>query len=438
MPITLSLAGRAAPSAARLTRAETRDWLDKAAVWFEGIGDVVSDARVVRDGGENPVLLVALHPAARPAEIRLGAGGRVRVVARTTPAGPGYHIHLCHLLRQFAADFDLTWDDAPAADPTGYFHAGDRAACEAYFLWWLGERCAARLDRDPAAAVCLGLPAGHGFTAPGPVLTPLGPRPRDWLAAVAAAPPSGRDFFPWLTAEPDAAFYRSRALVRLWCDFPWRPPLTEAEGELTDQIANDLATAYKLDPAGELPWREWLEVLTAIEGDDAGHTVTPADPELREAVLQRLFEADPSAPPVGYRRAPVRVGLCGGWSVEVPGGFAREWDDDRTWTGWNHTRTVWVHVLGFTKADGSRPTPAEAVAVGRRSLPDGDAVPGIDGGGVRGEAVYGRTEEDGRVVWRLSGVSAADGQLAVCHVYTEDPADRPWAVAAWHSLRHGR
>jgi hypothetical protein len=438
MPITLTLTGRCdLLPAPRLTRSEARDWLARAAVWFEGLGDAVLDARVGRDGEDRPVLLVTFHPAAPPVEVRRGATGKVRVTAATTPAGPGYHVHLCERLRQFAADFDLTWDDAETRDPTGYFEARDRAAVGACFRDWLREQCAALAPHAGTdTRLSLGLPAAHGFTHPGAVLTPLGPRDAGWLAAVAADPAAGTDYFPWRTPDLDAAFYRNRAAVRLWCEFPWRPPLTEEEGELADQVANDLATAFKLDPAAELPWREWLEVLAAVENDDDGFTVTPTDPALTETITQRSWEADASAPAVGYRRHPVRVPLTCGWSVEVPGDFAREWDDARTWTGWNRTRTVWFHALGFTKPDGSPPTAAEAVEMGRRSLPDGDPVGPLVRGDIRGEAVFGPADEDGRTVWRVSGVAAVAGQLVVCNVYTEEANDRAWAVRTWEGLRH--
>ncbi|HJZ55138.1 MAG TPA: hypothetical protein VKE74_09280, partial [Gemmataceae bacterium] len=79
MPITLSVTGRADLSADRITRSEACDWLARAAVWFEGVGDAVLDARVVRDPEDKPVLIVLMHPASPPAEIRLGASGRVRL-----------------------------------------------------------------------------------------------------------------------------------------------------------------------------------------------------------------------------------------------------------------------------------------------------------------------------------------------------------------------
>ena len=82
------------------------------------------------------------------------------------------------------------------------------------------------------------------------------------------------------------------------------------------------------------------------------------------------------------------------------------------------------------------PTPAEALEVGRRSLPAGESVPGIDAHGVLGAAVFGPAEEEGRTVWRLSGVAGAGGQLAVCNVYCESESDRDWAVRTWQSLRH--
>jgi hypothetical protein len=451
MPIVLSLTGQL-DVAERLSRTAARDWLARAAVWFEGLGDAVLDARVVRDPEEKPVLLVALHPAAPAAEVRLGASGRLRVSAATTPAGPGYHIHLCALFHQMAEEFGFGWVPDDCTDPTGYFGAkgippakagagplsgraaSAGAACERHFLRWLADACA-------TAPAAVGLPPNHGFTYPAEVHTPLGPRTRAWVAAVAADPAQGREFFPWWNPNLNAAFYRGRALVRLWCDFFWRPPLTEDEGEVADQIANDLASAFKLDPAAELPWAEWLELLTAIEGDPAGFCVTPKDQVLSIELWQR---AGPLPAPsgngstrIGYRRFPVRVPLDGGWVIEVPGEFASERHDNRTWTAWDRSRTVWFQALRFTRRDGTAPTAAEAAELGRRSLPEGDPLPPLDRDGLHGEAVFGVVEEEGRTLWRLlSCATGAGGHLAVCNVYVENPADRDWAVHTWHSLTY--
>lgn len=430
MPITLSLTARADH---RPTRAAARDWLGNAAVWFESSGDAILDARVTRDPDDKLALRVLLHPAAPPAELRLGGSGKVRVQAVTTPAGPGYHAYLCDLLDDLARTFELEWNPDETKDSAGYFASRDRDALDAAFRRWLATACAAAEANGSKASV--GLPGGHGFHATGEVLTPLGPRPQAWLATAADTP---RDFFPWWNATLDAEFYRNRALVRLWCDFPWRAPLTEAEGELADQISNDLASAFKLDPAAELPWDEWLEVLEAIRADEEGFTVTLADPMLSIELWKRAHPPDHSrtGPRVGYRRFPVRVQLSSGWSIEVPGEFTREWAEKGIWTAWDRTRSVWFHCLGLTNYDGDHASTEQALDLGRKSLPTGDVIPPFERNGVAGEAVYGSTDENGRTVYRLGGIAAVPGQLVTCNAYFTDPADREWAVRVWESLRH--
>jgi hypothetical protein len=399
----LTLTGRVDLSGAKLARGDVREWLAQAAVWFETVGDAVLDAQLDRDDDGRPVLLSSFHPAAEDVEVRLSAAGGVRVSAATSPAGPGYHAYLCGTLDAFAEDFGITWDQVE--DPTGFSRSADADGLNRHFLASLARACGelhSTMNGSPAA---LGLPADHGFTHPGPVLTPTGPRPREWLAAAVADPAAARDFFPWWSPEPDAAFYRNRALAFLWCEFPWRAPLTEGEGELTDQVAADLEMAHSLDPAGPLPWKEWAEVLAAIEADRHGFTVQGIEPELKAEVLRRAAGFNPAGPAIGYRRYPVRVAVGGGWSVLVPGSFADGWcADGRTWVGWDDRRRVTAR-LGCG---------AESFAPGFAEVRD----------------------ESGRQVWRLAGVARADGCEPLAYrIDVADPADRDWAEGVWRSLR---
>src|ERR1700677_4737019 len=130
MPIVLSLTGQIDLGDRRMSRTEARDWLAGAAVWFESVGDAVLDAQVLRDSDDKPILLAVLHPSPPQIEIRLGASGKVRVSAVTTPAGPGYHQYLCNILRQLATDFAFTWVADDCSDPTGYFATRTRPALE--------------------------------------------------------------------------------------------------------------------------------------------------------------------------------------------------------------------------------------------------------------------------------------------------------------------
>ena len=350
----------------------------------------------------------------------------------TTPAGPGYHQYLCGLFRRLTRDFAFEWIADDCIDPTGYFAGRQRASLEEHFLRWLAEEC----SRNPRA---VGLPPI--FTYPAEVLTPLGPRTADWVRAVARDPLCGTDFFPWWSAELDHAFYRNRALARLWCDFPWRPPLTETEGEEADQIANDLATAFKLDPAGELPWPEWLELLQAIQADAAGERfcVTPTDPVLSV----ELWRARGRRPKRMMGRASA-IGAIRSGNRSTAGGVSKcrvTSPASGTMSATGPRGTVRGRSGSAASASPSRaarcPSAAEALDVGRKSLPEGKPAPGINEQGVVGEAVYGPTEDDGRTVYRLSGVAGTVGEIAVCNIYIEDAADRDWAVQTWQTLRHG-
>lgn len=383
----LTLTGHLHPPPAKLTPAEKREWLSRAAVWFETTGDAVLAAELAEDDDGRPLLGVSYHPAAEDVEVRLAASGVVRVTAQTWPVGPGYHAYLGAALNGFAADLGVTWDRAD--DPTGLTKSGDAAELGGHFLDALRTTCRTALAQRPGA-VALGLPADHGFTHPGPVLTPLGPRSWEWATAVAAEPDVGMEVFPWWSPDLDAEFFRNRAVAALWCEFPWRPPLTEDEGELTDRIAADLEMAYSLDPAGPLPWREWAEVLAAIDADVGGFTVQTAEPELRRDVRCQAAKFDPAAPLIGYRRYPVRV-TVGGWSVEVPGSFADGWAGDDTWVGWDARRRVTLRT--------GEPGPAFGPAF--------------------------HLTADG---WRMFG---SVGPLT-CQV---EGADRDWALEVWQSLR---
>jgi hypothetical protein len=433
MPVGLALTGYLHPDH-RVKLSEAREWLSRAAVWFETAGDAVLETRLARDADDKPLLHILLHPVADPVELRIGGSGKVTVHARTVPVGPGYHAHLCELLKEFADDFEFAWNEpTPDHDPAHYFATGDRAKLERHFLHWLAAECTAALRKaTPAAAVAIGLPRQTTFLHPGPVLTPLGPRPEAWLKEVAADPMKGFDFFPWWSPDLDAEFYTKRALTELWVAFPWRPPLTEAEGEVVDQIAADLANAHEADPAAAKPWGAWAEVVDAIERDANRFTVEPVSAELKQLIRTT---ANGSRPKLGYRRHDLVATLSGGWHMRMPGRLAlKREDDSRTWTAWDDTMTVWFRdqSLGHPER-GPLPTPREAIAVARKNLPPGEPVVKLDNGTV-GEAVFGPHVEDGKPVWRLCGVAAAGHRLAVCNIYLTREADRDAAVAMWQSL----
>lgn len=433
MAVGIALIGHSHPDH-RVKLSEARDWLARAAVWFEAVGDAVLDTRLVRDAEERPLLQVSLHPVVEPVELRIGGSGRVKVSARTSPAGPGYHAHLVALLKQFATHFAFTWDPPPGdSDPARYFLQPDREKLEHYFLHWLAAQCATALrDAGPKTTrYTVGMPRTPSYKHPGPVLTPLGPRSVEWLRKIAADAENGRDFFPWWEPDLNAEFYTRRAMTDLWLEFHWRAPLTESEGELVDQIAADLANAYALDPKAELPWPEWNAVVDAITNDRFKYTVEPIPDHLKELITQK--SATCTATEIGYRRQPIVVTLQGGWQLTIPGHFAVEYSDEtRAWTARDALHTIWFQ----DRMIGQELSTTEALDATRNALPPGEPLPRITHGEMIADAVYGPYSDDTRTGYCLRGVAVAAGRLAVCHIYQTTPEDRAWAIETWESLRH--
>jgi hypothetical protein len=433
MAIGLTLTATVAPDERRFPAAAVRDWLARAAVWFEAVGDAVLDAHLDRDREGRPHLRIAFHPAAEDVDVRFIGSTRVKLVARTSPAGPGYHAYICELFRQFASDFEFTWEEPPGDHDAGrFFVLKDRLRLESDFRHWLAQRANQALSRHGAhpGSLGLGLSKRVKYLHPGPILTPMGPRSLDWLKNVAADEHAGDDYFAWWTPALDAVFFRNRAMTRMWLDCPWRPPLSEYEGEMFDEIAADLANALDIDASLPLPWAAWKEITAHLDTDAHAFTVEPVSPELKLLIHKRA--AENPAEPIGYRRHTVRVPLTGNWTIDLPGHFAtRTSDDGETWTAWDTHRTVWFRGVSAAEDQSAE----EVLAVGRTNLPAGEPMPPRSKHGILGEAVFGPHTEDGQAFWRLSGMVAAAGKLAACNIYLKNASDRDWAITVWKSLR---
>jgi hypothetical protein len=412
------------------------DWLADVADWlrhnagepFRGVSDVSP-----QDGsGVEAVLQFSLHPAAPDVQLVVPESGTLVVSAKTSTAGPGYHIYLCNLLRQLGADLDLTWDaveEDDSGDETGYFHSGDPEGVVAAMLRWLQSMAALvheNLRGGEYRWLMVSLGASHRFEQFGPVTTPLGPRTAEWFAAVARDSRRGVDLFPWWHEDVNAAFYLGRALCQMWQEVRWRKPLLEEETKLLRAVHSDLVRAHDLDPTLAYPWREWQELIGYLGDGDLGPSlegvVGKVASRARDILADRL---------IGYRRRPVRVTLAGGWSIEVPGDMAEEWDKG-TWSAWDGQRTVWCTTFTFQRRAGGEPSAEETLEgmkleAGERFEHRGDKI--------IGRAVLGPHEEDGRKLWRLSARSAIAGSAVLCNVFFNDIADRDWAIQTWRSLQ---
>ena len=435
MGVGLYLTGRC-----RAAVEDPEAWLDGVQSWLqEHAGEPLEKVKIGRDGRDNPAIAATLHPCAEDLEISIPGPGRVVASGKTSGAGPGYHVYVCDLLRRLGEDLAITWEapdpEAGAGDDAGYFHTGDARALEDEFLRWLREIARIVVDglEKDYQWLMISMAIGHHYRHHGPLVTPMGPRGLEWLRAVAEDPRRGIDLFPWWTTGMGAPFYLGRALARMWRDVRWRAPLDEDEGRLLMDAHLDLARAHRLDPALDYPWREWRELMEYIEAH-FGYVEMAGD-EMESMIRRRTAEMTDGVlwPPIGYRRMPVRVDLTDGWSIEVPGEMSEAWDEEGLWTAHDTSRGVFFKSYALSKDDGSKP-PVPEILDGL-PLPEGPRIEHRKEGLV-GRAVLASFEEGDEAMWRLTGHTAIEGGLTVCHVVFRDPDERDWAIATWRSLGH--
>lgn len=333
-----------------------------------------------------------LHPAASPVRIVVLPDGDLEVRGDTVALGPGYHAEVVARLAPILDELDYVWDgDEP--DP--------RAAMTAWF--------AAELARG---ATRIGMPADRSFKVDAVVQTALGPRDRAWCDAVIADPARAADAFPWWSSGAGER-ERSRALCAMWHEVAWREPIDEEERALMERVDADLRAARTLNPALELPWAAWAELLDWLGEDE------PRITELRA-------RAAPGTPLVGYRRYPMDVELSGGWSLELPGAFVGAWEDD----GARYWATDGDRVVEFTSLCAN-------TAQDSQQLLDIAPETHVVLERVSEETRCGRAEAyDEGDVHVVHGLMTAAPEIAIL-TCKGTQADEPWALATWRSLRNG-
>jgi len=343
--------------------------------------------RQVIDASAKRVTL-GLHPAASPVRLVVLPDGDLEVSAETSRIGPGYHSEILARLAPVLEELEYVWADA--SDP------------EVEMTEWLAAELA-------AGARSIAMPADRTFRVDAAVATPMGPRDAAWRDAVIADPRRGADAFAWWDRGPGREV-RSRALLAMAFDVPWREPLDEDERALLERVDDDLTAARRADRELALPYPEWAELLDCLGRDD----------EHAARVRKRAGDATPA---LGYRRCLMEVELSGGWSLELGGGFVGRWDDDGArWVASDGDRVVEFESLTGHASDSAQLLPvAPQVHPVIERIHDGDR--------------YGRAEafdDDG--VHFVYGLVAEAPHVAIL-TCRGAVSDEPWALATWRSLR---
>jgi hypothetical protein len=359
-----------------------------------------------------------LHPATEPVEFRVD-GARLTCSAKTSPAGPGYHVYVVELLERVApvAGVEWRWSDAEGGDECEYHESRSPDRVREHMLTWL-RALARHLDgEDFGTDLCLSLPVGFSPVQAGAICTPLGPLDHEWPRAVASASASelevlGAQFFAWWEPGLDARFWARYGSAVAWVDIPWHPPASDDEDWAYDAAVAAFDRSRALDS-------------------------TIALPDLEIADLRRYRHAKPDdarAPGrtgIGYRRGLMRWQLTGAWSVAAPGYWYQEHDDDAV-VLWFGDRTIRITTY---RVDG---------VPGEQLLDHEDARGGEEESKPRVEwrskhlLARGAIEwtDDLNGYWMVSGQVATDGNVCLATICYVRESDRPWAEETFRSISH--
>jgi hypothetical protein len=375
---------------------------------------------------ESPAIFCQLHPGAEEVELSLIDPEHVVVSASTSAVGPGYHIFLVSLLKDWARDFQASWrrsDDESGeyGDETGYFVTGDEQQVFKSMTDWLQNVAKLFFDGtfDPNdTGIALSLPVDTNFQSEHLAMTPSGPRDREWMYQTSQDGGRGIDFFAWWTPGLNAEYYLGRALTLMWRTVRWRPPASKAEEDVLKTVASSLAQAYKLDPNLSYPWAEWEQILELLD-------VTPPE---RDVVLAHAR----GTPAIGYRRGKVTVTLTGGWRIRIPGSFSEfEFDEDNNLFALDPPREIW-----FTSFRLPATLSDEKFELVKHQLKESKFDYIEEGDNYATTATIGKmVRGTGEGYFVINTLNVSPATKAVCTFVYSQVEDTDWALEIWKSMR---
>jgi hypothetical protein len=209
----------------------------------------------------------------------------------------------------------------------------------------------------------------------------------------------------------------------MWTQVRWRPPATDDERAVDDDVLALLRRAFPLEPSLPYPWAAWHE-LAELRGAKDG---------MARQVAERVRDAggEPSAGgPVGYRRDTVTV-VQAGWQVEVPGSYAERRTDEEWWGGEGGRRIT----LAGTETGDERGAMRPQAFLDLVAADLGPDVVHHDDGPLTGRARILEETSSGVSVGVLEGYSAIVGRGAAIRIEFDDPNDWSWAIDTWKAVR---
>lgn len=381
-------------------------------------------------------IVIALHPAEERALVWL-RDGVVGGQARTSGAGPGYHVAVVEMLDFLAQRLRVKWK---VEDPTGYWESRDRSAL---------ERC--MVENLKQVVGDAGLATGESLwsvnfpsqrlvvEAPYAIVTPTGPWDQDQAGAImdASRPDDLARFFPWW-GDRDASYWHTVAQSLRWMEVIWTPYDPPRQREVREACRDAFRRAKELDPSISIPEQEMRRIDQLLKA-----TATQPVP-ISELVHGLAGRGMTAPPPVtcddtfegGYRLFPHRWTMAGRWSVDLPGDFTQPLPGENgTWTMTGPDTSLFLTPYG--SADDAPETSKRAAKhmveqLAAAATRRGEFIDVVEGGpGEGAQAVLWRAPS-GELL--LQGAKPGRGTFALITLVTDEPETPDAWAGVWSSL----
>ncbi len=422
MGVDLSLRARL-PRKLGILPGDTAGWMNRAlAAAREFAGDLAYGGSSGRDPESGHWARIELLCPGGDVAFSARNSSHVVATARTTPMGPGFHAFVCELIAHVGEATGVKWEETEDhVDEAGYYSSRDWAALDAHFAGWVTGLSRMILERrgeeEKDHSVCL--PLSPQFEG-GPIRTHLGPVTKDFFVPLAAHPSHASEFHLWPNRERDADLHARTATSMIWTEVAWRAPIDDAEIATLRRVLGHLAEAHRLDPARELPWREWIEIASLAGNGD-----------VTDSVKERAARLSGGAALAGYRRHPVSYGVAGQVNLRLPGSFVERDASGATFFATDGRRTARATVFTHKKGTSDLSPPRALVDAMSASPPEDCFDESSNEGRVLGYWHRNPPPEEGH-----SCVAAflRSDLVVILTASTPSTADRAWALNLWRDV----
>lgn len=377
-------------------------------------------------------IVIALHPAEERLMLWLRddtVGGH----ARTSGAGPGYHVAVTELLDFLAQRMRVKWQ---VQDPTGYWESRDRSALERTMVEHLKQVVGQAGLSTGEALWSVNFPSQRLVVeAPYAIVTPTGPWDADQAGTIldASKPDDVAKFFPWW-GDRDAAYWHTVAQSLRWMEVIWTPYDPPRQREVREACRDAFRRAREMDPTLPIPEQEMRRIdhllkMTATQPVPISELVHGTARKAAPPPSDEGFEG-------GYRLFPHRWTMAGRWTVDLPGDFTQPMPGENgTWTMTGPDTSLFLTPYGSTDSapETSRKAAKHMVeqlaAAATRRGEFIDVIEGVAGDGA--QAVLWRAPS-GELL--LQGAKPGDGTFALITFVTDEPETPASWDKVWTSL----